>query len=211
MFVCEIYKSIQGESTYSGIPMVFVRLSYCNLRCEWCDTTYTFYEGTEMSIDEIIEKVNAYGLHFVEITGGEPLVQKETPELIRRLLDMGYTVLVETSGILNIGVIPQKAVCIMDIKCPSSNESEKNDWDNIKRLRPHDQVKFVIGDREDYEWAKSIIASYKLTEITTVLFSTVFERLPAAKVVEWILQDKLSVRFQPQLHKYIWGPGTRGV
>ena len=211
MVINEIYISIQGESTHIGIPMVFVRLTYCNLRCSWCDTAYAFNEGTEMSLEEIIDKIESLGLKIVEITGGEPLVQKDTPLLIGKLLDLNYTILVETSGSLDINMIPEGAIRIMDIKCPSSGELDKNDWDNISRLKPADEVKFVIENREDFDWAKNIVSKYNLSKITEVLFSPVFDKLPSKDLVKWILKDRLPVRFQPQLHKYIWGPDKRNV
>ncbi len=209
--VNEIYYSIQGESTKAGLPCVFVRLTYCNLRCSYCDTEYAFYEGEDKSIDEIIDEVKKYHCKLVEITGGEPLVQEESLELMKRLCDEGFEVMLETGGSLPIKNIDKRVKIILDLKCPSSKMMKKNLYENIDYLKPVDEVKFVIGNREDYDWAKSIIEKYNLPEKVTVLFSVVFGELEPLTLVNWILEDKLKVRFQPQLHKYIWKPETRGV
>ena len=211
MLINEIYPSIQGESTYVGVPMVFVRLTGCNLRCRWCDTAYAFEEGREIALDDLLRIVENFGLAHVEITGGEPLMQKETPELIRRLLALNKTVLIETGGSINVDLIPEGAVRIIDIKCPGSGEAQRNDWRNLDRLRPTDQMKFVIADRADYDWAKSVLERTRLHEKAVVLFSAVHGELAPVTLVEWILQDRLPVRYQPQLHKTLWPAETRGV
>lgn len=207
----EIYYSIQGESSKAGLPCVFIRLTYCNLRCSYCDTEYAFYEGTDFTIDEIIDKVRKYDCKLVEITGGEPLVQKESINLMKRLCDEGYEVMLETGGSLPINEIDKRVMIIMDLKCPSSKMMKKNNYDNINYLKPTDEVKFVIGTLEDYEWTKTIIEQYKLIEKCSVLFSVVFDKLEPATLVNWILEDKLKVRYQLQMHKIIWHPETKGV
>ncbi|MGK9475350.1 7-carboxy-7-deazaguanine synthase QueE [Melioribacter sp. OK-6-Me] len=209
--VNEIYFSIQGESSRAGIPCVFVRLTYCNLRCTYCDTEYAFYEGVEMSIEEIIEKVSQYSCKLVEITGGEPLVQKESLDLMKILCDKGYEVMLETSGSLPIDKVDRRVMIIMDLKCPSSKMEKKNRYENIKYLKPGDEVKFVIGDREDYEWSLKKIKEFELDQKCGILFSVVFGKLEPVTLVNWILEDKLNVRFQLQMHKYIWKPETKGV
>jgi 7-carboxy-7-deazaguanine synthase len=211
MRVNEIYRSIQGESSYMGLPCVFVRLTYCNLRCTYCDTAYAFYEGNEMSVEEVMGAVEKYGCPLVEITGGEPLLQKEVFPLMDRLIESGYTVLLETGGSIDIGDVNQRVIKIMDLKCPSSGESDRNLYGNIEKLQPYDEIKFVIGSREDYIWSKDAIQRYRLTERFPVLFSTVFQRLQPKDLVQWLLEDNLKVRFQLQMHKYIWEPATRGV
>ncbi len=207
----EIYYSIQGESTRAGLPCVFVRLTYCNLRCTYCDTEYAFYEGKDFNIDEIIAEVERFGCKLVEITGGEPLVQHESLELMRRLCEKGFDVMLETGGSLPIKDIDARVKIIMDLKCPSSGMVKKNLYQNTGYLKSFDEVKFVIGSREDYEWTKDIIQKYNLTEKCTVLFSVVFGMLQPVRLVEWMLEDKLDVRFQLQLHKFIWEPNTKGV
>ncbi|MHB1687125.1 MAG: 7-carboxy-7-deazaguanine synthase QueE [Ignavibacteriaceae bacterium] len=209
--VNEIYLSIQGESTKAGLPCVFVRLTYCNLRCKYCDTEYAFYEGKDLSIEKIISEVKKYNCRLVEITGGEPLVQKESIDLMKRLCDNGYEVLLETGGSLPIKEIDSHVKIIMDLKCPSSGMVEKNMYENIHFLKSSDEVKFVIGTREDYEWTKEILGKYDLTKKCAVLFSVVFDQLEPVRLVEWILEDKLDVRFQLQMHKFIWEPTTKGV
>ncbi|RMD85590.1 MAG: 7-carboxy-7-deazaguanine synthase QueE [Calditrichaeota bacterium] len=211
MRITEIFYSIQGESSYAGLPCVFVRTTGCNLRCVWCDTDYAFYGGKNLSIEEIIQKVESYGCKLVELTGGEPLLQKEIYELSERLLEKGYTVLIETSGERDISKLDPRIIKIMDIKCPGSGESHRNRWENLEFLTPKDEVKFVIKDRQDYEWAVTIINKYKLDERVQVLFSPVWGEMELKSLAEWILQDRLKVRFQVQLHKFIWSPETRGV
>jgi len=211
LLVHEIYASLQGESSYAGRPCVFVRLTGCNLRCTYCDTEYAFYGGERLSVDDVVTKVVGYGIPLVEITGGEPLLQKECVTLARQLLDAGLTVLIETSGERPINVLPAGIIRIMDIKCPSSGECEKMHWDNIAHLNKRDEVKFVIGDRADYEWTRDVMQQHDLTERCAVLVSTVFGKLDPKVLAEWVIEDKLDVRFQLQLHKYIWDPETRGV
>ncbi len=209
--VNEIFHSIQGESIYAGLPCVFVRLTYCNLRCSYCDTEYAFYEGKDMTIDEILDAVAGYQCKLVEVTGGEPLVQDGVYELMIRLCDEGYEVLLETGGSLDISRVDSRARRIVDLKCPSRKMMSKNYWTNIDHLTPNDQVKFVIGTREDYEWSKEIINEYSLDKRCPVLMSVVFGELEPVQLADWILQDKLNVRFQLQMHKYIWTPEMRGV
>lgn len=207
----EIFYSIQGESTFSGLPCIFIRLTYCNLRCSYCDTEYAFYEGKNISIEEILETVKSYNCNLLEITGGEPLMQEKSYELMNKLCDNGYTVLLETSGSLSIENVDPRVRIIMDLKCPSSRMVKKNLYSNIDFIKRKDEIKFVIGNREDYDWAKGIILQYKLHEKCEILFSTVFGKLGLKDLAEWILSDNLKVRFQTQLHKYIWNPEKRGV
>ncbi|MEW5702567.1 MAG: radical SAM protein [Candidatus Zixiibacteriota bacterium] len=209
--VNEIYASIQGESSHAGRPCVFVRLTGCNLRCTWCDTEYAFYDGRRMTIDDVMRRIDTYRLPLVEITGGEPLLQPGCAILAELLLSKGKTVLVETSGALPINVLPPGTIRIMDIKCPGSGESEKMDWRNLQWLTSHDEVKFVVANRTDYEWSRDVIGRHDLTRICPVLISTAYGRLAPDEVAGWILADRLDVRFQLQWHKYIWDSGTRGV
>ncbi len=204
--VNEIFKSIQGESTFAGLPCAFVRLAGCNLRCSFCDTTYAYDEGTEMSVEEVIGAVENLGCNLVEITGGEPLLQKDVCTLADRLLRKKYRVLVETNGSLNINLLPYGVIRIMDIKCPDSGMLDKMDWDNINRLKHPDEVKFVISSRMDYEWAKEIINRYKLTDKAVVLISPTFGRLEPKEVAEWLIEDNSKARLQLQIHKYVWSP-----
>lgn len=207
----EIYYSIQGESTKAGLPCVFIRLTYCNLRCSYCDTEYAFYEGYDSSIESVLKEVAKYDCKLVEVTGGEPLVQKETLDLMKRLCDEGYDVMIETGGSLPIKDIDKRVQIIMDLKCPSSKMVKKNLYENIEYLKPADEVKFVIGTREDYEWTKDIINKYKLNDKCEILFSVVFGELEPLTLVNWILEDKLNVRFQLQMHKFVWHPEEKGV
>ncbi len=210
----EIYQSIQGESSWAGMPCAFVRLTGCHLRCSYCDTEYAFHEGRWMTLDEIVEQVTGFGIRLVEITGGEPLLQPACGPLAQRLLDGGFTVLCETSGALPIDRLPSAVIRIMDLKCPSSGEVEANDWTNIDRLTERDEVKFVIGDRADYDWAVRIIRRHDLVRRVRgggVLISPVFDRVQPARLVEWVLEDGLPVRVQVQLHKVIWEPDRIGV
>lgn len=207
----EIYKSIQGESTYMGLPCTFIRLTYCNLRCSYCDTEYAFYEGYDMKIDEIINKVNTLNSNLVEVTGGEPLVQEHCIDLLKALIKNGNKILLETGGAITIKNIPKRVTIILDIKCPSSNMSDRNLWSNIKLLKKNDQVKFVIGNKNDYNWSKNIIKKYNLTNKGEVLFSPVFGEIEPQKIVDWLIKDNLDVRFQMQLHKYIWEHDKKGV
>ncbi len=208
----EIYQSIQGESSKAGLPCVFVRLTYCNLRCTYCDTEYAFYEGNDYTLDQVIQKVREYECRLVEITGGEPLVQDEECQLLmKQLCDENFEVMLETGGSLSIKDIDDRVKIIMDLKCPSSGMMKKNLYDNLNYLKPDDELKFVVGSREDYEWAKEIISKYKLESRCSILFSVVFNKLEPVTLVQWILEDKIKVRFQLQMHKYIWQPETKGV
>lgn len=209
----EIFYSIQGESSDAGMPCVFIRLTFCNLRCVYCDTEYAFYEGEEIEIDEIIERVKGYGCNLVEITGGEPLVQENVHILITKLCDLGYRVMIETGGSLPIEKIDKRVKIIMDLKTPFSKMEKKNRYENLDYLKYYDEVKFVIGNREDYDWCKEIIRKFRLTEkVMYILMSPVFGKIENIELAGWILEDKLNkVRFQVQLHKYIWQPETRGV
>lgn len=207
----EIYHSIQGESTKAGLPCVFIRLTYCNLRCTYCDTEYAFYEGYDKSIDEVIKEVKKYNCNLVEVTGGEPLVQNESIELMKRLCDEGFEVMLETGGSLPISEIDKRVRIILDLKCPSSGMMKKNLYENIEYLKSIDEVKFVIGTREDYEWSKEQVEKYHLDKKCIVLFSVVFGELEPVTLVNWILEDKLNVRYQLQMHKIIWEPDKKGV
>lgn len=207
----EIFYSIQGEGTSAGLPCIFIRLTYCNLRCTYCDTEYAFYDGQDMSIDNILVKIKEYDCNLVEVTGGEPLVQSESLELMTRLCDLGYKVMLETSGSLSIENVDKRVKNILDFKCPTSKMVKKNYYPNTNFIKPNDEVKFVIGNREDYEWTKEIINKYDLTNKCEVLLSTVFGELENIELVEWILEDNLKVRFQTQLHKHIWEPDKKGV
>jgi 7-carboxy-7-deazaguanine synthase len=213
MRITEIFYSIQGESSFAGVPCIFVRLTWCNLRCVWCDSEYTFTGGVEMSVDEVMEKVRGYGCKLVEITGGEPLVQKrECVELSRILCDEGYTVLVETGGSLDASVLDPRAIKILDVKCPGSGESHRNYWANLERLNPRDEIKFVIKDRADFDYALGVIEKYGLNEREPqVLFSPVWYEVDLKDLAAWILESGARARMQLQLHKYIWGPDTKGV
>jgi len=209
--VTEIFYSIQGESTYAGQPCVFVRLTGCPLRCTWCDTEYSFYGGTLLSIDALLAQVAQYGCRLVEVTGGEPLAQPEAVSLIARLCDEGYTVLLETSGAIDIEPVDRRVRVILDVKCPGSGMTDRMHWPNLDRLTAKDEAKFVLADRADYDWARELVARYRLADRCIVLFSPVFGSLDLRELAEWILADRLSVRFQLQLHKYIWSPDMRGV
>jgi 7-carboxy-7-deazaguanine synthase len=208
----EIFFSIQGESSYAGRPCVFVRLTACDLRCSWCDTPYAFDEGTKRSLDSVLGEVDRYGCPLVEVTGGEPLLQADVYPLMEGLLARGRTVLLETGGHRSTARVPAGVVTILDVKCPGSGESAKNDWTNLDRLRPHDEVKFVVKDRTDYEYARDVIARHDLLRrAAAVHLSPVHGVMDARTLAEWVLADKLAVRVQLQLHKYIWDPATRGV
>lgn len=210
--VNEIFHSIQGESTLAGVPCVFVRLTACDLRCRWCDTPYAFHEGRKLSVDEVVAQVEAYGCPTVEITGGEPLLQADVIPLTTQLLARGYRVMVETGGHRSIAGVPAGVIRIVDIKCPGSGESDRNDWSNLALLTSLDQVKFVLADRADYEFARDVITREHLADrCGAVLLSPVHGELALKQLAEWILADRLPVRLQVQLHKYIWDPQTRGV
>jgi 7-carboxy-7-deazaguanine synthase len=210
--VNEIFYSIQGESTWAGLPCAFVRLTGCNLRCVWCDTEYAFYEGSHRTIAEIVAQIRKYGCKLVEITGGEPLLQKSVHALFSALLAEGYTVLLETSGEQDFAAVDHRVIKIMDLKCPGSGESERNRWSNLDCLTQRDEVKFVLADRRDYEWARAVIAERDLARRTNaVLLSPVFGTLEPATLAAWILADRLPARMQLQMHKQIWDPTSRGV
>ena len=210
--VNEIFHSIQGESTRAGDRCVFVRLTACDLRCSWCDTPYAFYEGRKMSVDDVLAAVEGYGCPLVEITGGEPLLQEGVYELMDRLLAVGHTVMLETGGHRPIDRVPAQVVKIVDVKCPGSGEADKNEWGNLDCLAPHDEVKFVVVDRADYEFARDVVVRLQLaSRAAAILFSPVHGTLDPKTLSEWVIADRLPVRVQLQLHKYIWSPTTRGV
>lgn len=210
--VNEIFHSVQGESTYAGRPCVFVRLTACDLRCSWCDTPYAFHEGSKRSLDDVIGEVDRYGCSLVEVTGGEPLLQEDVYPLMQRLVESGKTVLLETGGHRSTERVPDDVVTILDVKCPGSGEVTKNDWKNLNRLRRQDEVKFVVKDRTDYEFARNVIAEHELAgRAAAIHLSPVHGVLDPKTLSEWVLADKLPVRVQLQLHKYIWSPDTRGV
>ena len=210
--VNEIYFSIQGESTWAGRPCVFVRLTFCDLRCSYCDTEYAFYEGKKQTLGEIIAAVTAFNCPLVEITGGEPLLQKNVLPLMTSLADAGHTVLLETSGAHDISTVDSRVHRIIDLKTPGSGECERNLFSNIDHLTVRDELKFVVGSREDYEWSREKVLRHTLSDrCRAVLFSPIFGRIDPREIVEWILTDNLRVRFQLQMHKFIWTPTQRGV
>jgi 7-carboxy-7-deazaguanine synthase len=215
--VTEIFHSIQGESTWAGLPCTFVRLTGCPLRCTWCDTEYAFHGGEKMSLDEITARCDALGTNLVEITGGEPLIHANAFVLAERLLDRGYTVLVETSGAIDIAPLDPRVHRIMDLKCPGSGEESRNLWSNLDQLTERDEIKFVIADREDYDWARRVIRERGLDrrveagEIRALLFSPVWESMDFRELAAWVLEDRLPVRYQIQLHKVVWGANVPGV
>jgi 7-carboxy-7-deazaguanine synthase len=208
----EIFYSVQGESTYAGRPCVFVRLTACDLRCSWCDTPYAFDEGGRRPLDQVLDEVGRFDCPLVEVTGGEPLLQEGVYPLMSALLARGKTVLVETGGHRSTARVPEQVVTILDVKCPGSGEAERMDWTNLDRLRPHDEVKFVVKDRRDYDYAREVIARHDLAGRAGALhMSPVHGVLDPKTLSEWVLADHLPVRVQLQLHKYIWSPTTRGV
>ncbi|MBO1224395.1 MAG: radical SAM protein [Candidatus Scalindua sediminis] len=211
MRVNEIFKSIQGESTYAGIPCVFVRLTGCNLRCSYCDTTYAYEEGIDMSVNEIVKEIEGYDCKNVCITGGEPLLQKNVYKLINLLKTKSYKIFVETNGALNINLLPGNIIRIMDVKCPDSGMNKEMDWRNLERLRGDDEVKFVLSSKKDYEWAKRIVRKHNLPDKTNVLFGSAYGKLKPKSLAGWILKDRLNVRLQLQLQRIIWPDKTRGV
>jgi 7-carboxy-7-deazaguanine synthase len=213
MQVTEIFRSIQGESTYAGLPCTFVRLTGCNLRCVWCDTEYSFYGGSKVSLDEVVRQIHDFGGRLVEITGGEPLLQEEVYPLMDRLLGEGYTVMLETSGERPINRVPREVVKIVDVKCPDSGEADTFAVGNLQHLAPHDQVKFVIASRRDYEFARDFTRAHNLTgRAAAVMFSPVHGKMDLPQMAAWMLEDGLEqVRFGSQLHKTIWGAEARGV
>ena len=207
--VNEIYASIQGESSHTGLPCVFVRLTGCNLRCSWCDTAYAFHEGRELSLEEVVQQVETFSLPLVEITGGEPLMQEDVYPLMEALLEKGYKVMLETGGAIPIDRVPEKVIKIVDIKCPGSGEDKKNHLQNLEFLSEHDEIKFVLLDRADYEWSRDLLKSINPTN--QILFSPVYDKLDLKDLSQWILEDKLPVRLQTQLHKVIWSKNAIGV
>jgi 7-carboxy-7-deazaguanine synthase len=209
--VNEIFHSIQGESTHAGRPCVFVRLTGCNLRCVWCDTAYAFHEGDSMEVGEIARRVTEYGCRLVEVTGGEPLLQAETIELLRVLQERGHEVLLETGGSLPIDAVPVGVRRIVDVKCPGSGESERNLWSNLDALRTGDELKFVIADRADYDWAVNQVRARALDARAPVLFSSVDDGLSTGELARWVLHDRLPVRVQLQMHKVLWPGVPRGI
>lgn len=210
--VNEIYQSVQGESTWAGLPCVFVRLTFCDLRCTYCDTEYAFYEGSRRTLEDIVGKVRAFGCPLVEVTGGEPLLQPNCIPLLAMLCDAGFTVLLETSGAHDIAAVDPRVHRIMDLKTPSSGECGRNFFGNLPHLTERDEVKFVIGSREDYEWTRQQVREHDLAaKVRAVLLSPVFGKIAPADIVAWMLEDKLPARFQLQMHKFIWQPKARGV
>ncbi len=209
--VNEIFYSIQGESTYSGKPCIFIRLTGCNLRCTYCDTEYAFYDGQKMTIDSILKKIKKWNCSLVEVTGGEPLAQKGTIELLKILLNNNYKVLLETSGSIPLNDVPYNIIKIVDFKCPSSGMKDHNLWSIIDDLNNNDEIKFVIGSHQDFKWAQNKINKLNLTTKTSVILSPVFNKIKLQTLANWILETNLDVRLQTQLHKHIWDPNTRGV
>jgi 7-carboxy-7-deazaguanine synthase len=211
LIITEIYASVQGESSYAGIPCTFVRLTGCPLRCRWCDTAYGFSGGTEMDLDAILSRITELGLPLVELTGGEPLAQQNCALLAERLIAMGHRVLIETGGSEDVGVLPPKTHIIMDIKCPGSLMHERNLWANLDRLKPTDEIKMVVADRADFDWALKIILDHNLTSRFNVLLSPAFGLLQPKDLAEWMVSEKLNARLNLQQHKYIWHPRAKGV
>jgi 7-carboxy-7-deazaguanine synthase len=211
--VTEIFRSIQGESTHAGRPCTFVRLTGCPMRCTWCDSEYTFTGGEHFSVDDVMKVVRDFDCPLVEVTGGEPLAQHEAFDLIRRLCDDGYEVLVETGGYVSTEALDQRAKVILDVKCPASGEAERNHWPNLKRLRPElDEVKFVVADRVDWDFACKVVGDYDLENLTrSILISPAWDQIDLRELANWIVESGLNARMQLQLHKYIWGPDARGV
>jgi 7-carboxy-7-deazaguanine synthase len=215
--VTEIFHSVQGESTWAGLPCIFVRLTGCPLRCTWCDTEYAFHGGEKMTLDDIVARCDEYGTKLVEITGGEPLIHANAFVLADRLLERGYTVLVETSGAIDVSHLDPRVHRIMDLKCPGSGEESRNLWSNLGHLTERDEIKFVIADRTDYEWARDVIRQRGLDgriergELRALLFSPVWGSMDFRELAEWVIEDRLPVRYQIQLHKIIWGAHVPGV
>jgi 7-carboxy-7-deazaguanine synthase len=208
----EIFYSVQGESSFAGRPCVFVRFTACDLRCSWCDTPYAFHEGSKRPLDAVLQAVDRYDCPLVEVTGGEPLLQEDVYPLMDALVARGKTVLLETGGHRSTERVPDAVVTILDVKCPGSGEAHRMDWSNLDRLRPHDELKFVIKDRADYEYARSVVRERDLaSRSAAVHFSPVHGEMDLRTLAEWVLADRLPVRVQVQLHKYIWDPSTRGV
>jgi len=215
--ITEIFHSIEGESTWAGVPCTFVRLTGCPLRCVWCDTAYAFHGGTRMTLDEIVDQVVQVGTAVVEVTGGEPLAHPNALPLIAKLLDEGFTVLVETSGAFDVAPVDRRAHLIMDLKCPGSGESARNLWSNLERLTDRDEIKFVVKDRQDYEWMRDVLRERGLEararegSLRALLVSPVWGEANLEALASWILEDRLPVRLQVQLHKLVWGPERTGV
>lgn len=209
--ITEIFAGIQGETSYSGLPFAFVRLSGCNLRCRYCDTAYAYDSGREFPLEEVVSRISAFGLSRVCVTGGEPMLQEEAPALVKELLDRGHRVLVETNGTVPLSSLDPRAVKIMDVKCPASGEHGKMLWSNFRHLGERDEVKFVITTAEDYRYAKDMLSRYRGGTGWGVLFSPAFGFLAPETLAGWILEDALDVRFQLQIHKFVWGPDRRGV
>jgi 7-carboxy-7-deazaguanine synthase len=210
--VTEVYASVQGESTHVGKPCVFIRLTGCNLRCTWCDSSFTFTGGQHRSIDDVVAEAHAFGIHTVEVTGGEPLVQRGAPALMSELIALGHEVLLETSGSRSIAEVPPEVRIILDFKPPDSGEARANLWSNVALLRAKDEVKFVIASRADYEWSRSVVAEHGLDRrVGAVLFSPVWGAVSPVELAGWIVDDRLPVRFQLQLHKVLWPADARGV
>ena len=209
--VTEIYRSIQGEGRHAGYPCVFVRLTGCNLRCTWCDTEYGYNGGKDFEISDILKEVSSHNTNLVEVTGGEPLLQDETPQLVDLLLENGYTVLIETAGSIDISCVSEKAVRIVDMKCPGSGMLDKNFYKNLDLVTDKDEVKFVIKDRADFDWAVNLIKEHDLEKKTQLLISPVYGEMNEEKLTEWLLESGINARIQVQLHKIIWGPDKTGV
>lgn len=211
--VNEIFYSIQGESTYAGCPCVFVRLTGCNLRCSYCDTQYAYKAGEDVAFSDIVNQIASHQCSLVEVTGGEPLIQKETPALVHDLLEKGYKVLLETNGSQDIGQVDNRCITILDVKCPSSGEANKNDWGNLSKLTEGDEIKFVIGDRDDYDYAKKVLDHHNIStsEVNAVHLSPLHGKMAPKDLAKWILEDHLNVRLHLQLHKVVWDPNQRGV
>ena len=211
LLIHEIYRSVQGESTFAGLPCVFVRLAVCDSRCVWCDTPHAFNQGEPWTLEAIVQRVQSYGCPLVEVTGGEPLVQPEVLPLMSRLADAGLIVLLETSGAHDVGPVDARVHIIMDLKCPDSGECARNYWPNLDRLKPADQIKFVLASRRDFDWAAETIQAHRLDKRFTVLLSPVFGAVAPVQLADWLLASGLQVRMQLQLHKYVWDPSARGV
>ena len=203
--ITEIFCSLQGESRSVGWPTVFVRLTGCPLRCGYCDTTYSFHGGQWQTIDDIVAEVRSHGVRHVCVTGGEPLAQKRCIPLLQKLCDAGFEVSLETSGAIDISLVDSRVICVVDVKTPGSGEASRNHWPNLALLQPKDQVKFVICSRDDYDWSRAVLQEYRLAERCEVLFSPSYAQLPPRELAEWIIADRLPVRFQMQLHKQLWG------
>jgi len=211
--ITEIFRSIQGESSHAGRPCTFVRLTGCPMRCVWCDSEYTFTGGDHITIDSVMNQVREFGCNLVEVTGGEPLAQKEAFQLITRLCDEGFEVLIETGGYVSTAAVDDRAKVILDVKCPASGEADRNDWSNLERLRPdRDEIKFVVADLADWEFAKQVIVDHGLEQRTkSILISPVWGQTDLKDLAEWVASSGLKIRMQLQLHKYIWGPDVKGV